>query len=100
MLPELGAAGRNSVAGGIIPAAVEGPGVVAEAAADHAGSQVAVSAAQGNVGLALAEVAKVLAVVQLDHDFGVALVQLAQDRREQRHREYLLRRNADGAAGV
>src|SRR3954463_9110555 len=100
MFPELCAARRDPVPGGIVPAAIKGPGIIAEASADDAGSNIAIRAAERDICLALAEVAKILAVVELDHGFGVAVVQLAQDRREQRHREYLLRGNANGAAGV
>ena len=57
------------------------------------------SAAQRDVGLTLAEVAKVLAIIELDHDLRMALMQFAQHRREQHHEDFL-GGNSNGAAGV
>src|SRR5438105_5989589 len=99
MLPEFGAVGRDPVLGGVVPAAIERPMVWPEAAADNAGSEVAMSAAQRDVGLTLAEVAKVLAIIEFDHDLRMALMQFAQHRREQHHEDFL-GGNSNGAAGV
>src|SRR4029453_10203242 len=73
---------------------------MAETPANDPGAEIAKGTAQGNVGFALAEVAEFLAVVELDHDFGVAVMQFAKHRRQQSHREYFLGGNANGAARV
>src|SRR4051794_24138241 len=99
MLLQLFAGPRHTVLRGVIAAAVERPLVFAEPPPDDARPKLADGAAKGDVRLALAKIAKVLAVVELDHDLWVALMKLAQHRGEQRH-ENLLARDPDGAAGV
>ena len=100
VLPELVPVGGHAVFGGIFAAAVERPIVDTVSSADDSRGKIAIGATQCDVGLALAEVAKVLAIVQLDQDFGVTLVQLSQDRGEDADCEDFLGRDSDGAARV
>src|SRR5438874_10168932 len=99
MLLQLFAGSRHAVLRGVIAAAVERPLVLAEPPPDDARAKLADRTAQGDVRFALAKIAKVLAVVELDHDLRVALMKFAEHRSEQRH-ENLLARDPDRAARV
>src|SRR5947209_505260 len=99
MLLQLGAGARNPVLGGIIAAAVERPVVGSQSSADNSGAKLSHCTAQRDIGLAFTEVAEVLAVVELDHDLRMALVELAKHRREERY-ENLLGRDPHSSARV
>ena len=85
---------------GVIPAAIERPIVDPDAPADDAGSEVAVSASERDIGFAFAQVAKVLAIVELDHDLGVTLVKLAKHGSEQADGEDFLSGDSNLACRV
>src|SRR4051794_14427593 len=71
-----------------------------EATTDNAATELAGRAPERDVSLAFAKVAEILAVIELDHDLGMLLVQFTKHRREQSHSEDVLRRDPDRAARV
>ena len=85
--------------GSVIATAVERPVVRSQTPTDNTRADISESAAQGDVSLALAEVTKVLAVVELDQYLRMLFVKLAQHGRQQCHKDFLSS-DADRAAGV
>src|SRR5690242_16541377 len=87
VLLEIAQTARRAVTRSIVPAAVERPIVDAELPPNEPrGLLLALGAAERNVCLACAEVADLLARVELDQYLGMKFVQLSQDGRQQRDR--------------
>ena len=84
---------------GIGAAAVECPIVRSEVSADDATALRICHRPQRNVRFPGAQVSRDLPFIELDHDFRMLLVQLAEHRREE-HRVNVLGRELHGAAEV
>src|SRR5260221_230779 len=100
MLLQFRSGSRHTVLGRVVAAAVKRPMVVSEPPPDDSRAKLPGRAAQGDIRLALAKVAEVLAIVEVDDDLGMALVELTQHRRQQGYRENVLRRDPDRAARI
>ena len=90
----------HAMADGIVGAAVERPIVRAQAPSHDAAGLRRCGAPKRNVGLAAAKVTDIAVGIELDHNLRMKVVQVPQDRAQQRVGEDIFCRKAHGTAEV
>src|SRR6185369_16552096 len=96
VIPEILDRSRHTMPRCVITAAVKRPIVDPEASPDQSQRLLSRAAAEGDVGLSLAQISHLLAGIELDDDFWMVLVKLPQEGGKQPHRVNIFRRDPDG----